>query len=114
MRQPSFPAIAAVLALGLAAAPAFAQSAHGHGREAPSSPSEQPAKDTWITTKVKAALMAADGVPGVEIKVDTQNGTVWLVGDVKTTAERDRAIAKARAVKGVVAVEAGKLTVAGR
>ena len=70
--------------------------------------------DAWITTKVKADLMASDGVPGTEISVDTKNGTVWLGGDVKTTAERDRAIAKTKAIKGVKKVDASKLTVAGK
>jgi hyperosmotically inducible protein len=46
--------------------------------------------------------------------VDTKNGTVWLSGDVKTTAERDRAIAKTKAIKGVKKVDASKLTVAGK
>ena len=58
--------------------------------------------------------MASDGVPGTEISVDTKNGTVWLSGDVKTTAERDRAIAKSKAIKGVKKVDASKLTVAGK
>ena len=58
--------------------------------------------------------MASDGVPGTEISVDTKNGTVWLSGDVKTTAERDRAIAKTKAIKGVKKVDASKLTVAGK
>lgn len=97
----------------LIAAPVFA-SPSGQMANAPSTKSEQPATDTWITTKVKADLLASDGVPGSEINVDTKNGTVWLSGDVKTTAERDRAIAKAKAIKGVKKVNASKLTVGGQ
>lgn len=97
----------------LAAAPSFAQDHAGHLKDAPSSKSEQPGTDTWITTKVKADLLASDGVPGSEITVDTKNGTVWLSGDVKTEAEKTRAVTKAKAIKGVKRVDASKLTVGG-
>lgn len=100
------------LATAMAAGPALAAQ-HEARADAPSAKSDQPATDTWITTKVKADLMASDGVPGTDITVDTKNGTVWLSGDVKTTAERDRAIAKAKAIKGVKKVDASKLTVDG-
>ena len=83
----------AALAAAVAAGPALAAQ-HEHKADVPSAKSEHPVTDTWITTKVKTDLMASDGVPGTEISVDTKNGTVWLSGDVKTTAERDRAIAK--------------------
>lgn len=105
--------LVAALAAAVAAGPALAAQ-HEHKSDVPSAKSEQPATDTWITTKVKADLMASDGVPGTEISVDTKNGTVWLSGDVKTTAERDRAIAKSKAIKGVKKVDASKLTVAGK
>lgn len=103
----------------LAAAPAFAQDARhaAHAADladAPSAKSEQPATDTWITTKVKAELLTTEGVTSTDIGVETKNGTVWLSGDVKTSDERDHAIAKAKTVKGVKAVNATKLTVAGR
>lgn len=107
------PVIAAALVLALAAGPAFAQH-HAHAADAPSAKSDQPAKDTWITTKVKSELVTSDGVPSTEISVDTKNGVVWLSGDVQTEAERDRAVAKAKAVKGVKSVDASKLTVSGK
>lgn len=103
----------AALAAAVAAGPALAAQ-HEHKADVPSAKSEHPVTDTWITTKVKTDLMASDGVPGTEISVDTKNGTVWLSGDVKTTAERDRAIAKTKAIKGVKKVDASKLTVAGK
>ncbi len=112
MKSKSYLSIAAVVAT-LAVAPAFA-SPIGQVADAPSTKSEQPGTDTWITTKVKADLLASDGVPGTDITVDTKNGTVWLSGDVQTTAQRDRAIAKAKAIKGVKRVKASKLTVGGK
>ena len=33
-------------------------------------------KDTWITTKVKADLMTEKGIPGSDIKVETNKGVV--------------------------------------
>ncbi len=38
--------------------------------------------DTWITTKIKAKLIAADDIDATQIKVVTENGTVFLMGIV--------------------------------
>ncbi|RPE77134.1 BON domain-containing protein [Vulcaniibacterium tengchongense] len=74
--------------------------------------SNQPINDTWITTKVKAELMAADDVDGTDIDVDTVNGTVTLSGSVKDKAEADRAKAIAKQVRGVKSVNSANLKVA--
>ncbi|KRG39384.1 hypothetical protein ARC78_01275 [Stenotrophomonas pictorum JCM 9942] len=73
--------------------------------------SHQPGSDTWITTKVKADLLATENVPGLEITVETVNGTVMLSGTVNHQSEKDRAIAVARGIKGVKQVDADKLRV---
>ncbi len=105
--------LVAALAISAASAvPALAAQPQSRS-DVPSAASEQPVTDTWITTKVKSELAAAHGVPGHAITVDTKNGTVWLSGDLKTRAEYDRAIAKARGIKGVKHVNASKLTVRG-
>jgi hyperosmotically inducible protein len=67
--------------------------------------SVQPGSDTWITTKVKAELLATKDVSGLDIKVETVNGVVSLSGDVDTQAEVDRAVATARKVDGVTRVD---------
>src|SRR3990167_3537116 len=36
--------------------------------------------DTWITTKIKSKLIATNGVDPGQIKVITENGTVYLMG----------------------------------
>ncbi|OGT07346.1 MAG: hypothetical protein A2X78_03910 [Gammaproteobacteria bacterium GWE2_37_16] len=36
--------------------------------------------DMWITTKVKAALLAQKGLHSTQIKIVTENGTVYLLG----------------------------------
>lgn len=73
--------------------------------------SEQPVGDTWITTKVKAQLLANEQVSGLDISVETVNGVVHLSGDVETRAEADHAIAIARDIEGVVSVDSSDLNV---
>ena len=68
--------------------------------------------DTWITTKVKSDLMTEKGIPGTDIKVETNKGVVSLSGVVDSEAERDLAVAKAREVDGVTAVSADGLKTA--
>jgi hyperosmotically inducible protein len=108
---------AALLSLGVVASPAMAQSTaadHGamaHGTKAPPEKSDQPGTDTWITTKVKSDLLASKGVSGTDVSVETKDGVVWLSGHAATQAEKDRTVAKAKAIEGVKKVEAGKLVV---
>ncbi|AJC47156.1 MULTISPECIES: BON domain-containing protein [Xanthomonas] len=73
--------------------------------------SKEPVTDTWITTKVKADLLATKNVSGTEIKVDTVNGTVKLSGAVATKAEKDKAVAVAKKIDGVKKVDAADLKV---
>jgi hyperosmotically inducible protein len=73
--------------------------------------SAQPMSDTWITTKVKADLLAESDVSGLDISVETANGTVSLSGDVDNQAQIDRATAIAREIEGVKSVDAKQLKV---
>jgi hyperosmotically inducible periplasmic protein len=66
--------------------------------------SDQPVTDTVITTKVKAELAKDKATKATEIHVDTKDGVVNLNGAVGSLAEKEKAEADARAVKGVVAV----------
>jgi osmotically-inducible protein OsmY len=61
------------------------------------------AKDTFITTKVKASLIDAKDVLSNSIKVVTHRNTVYLMGRV-TEREATRAAEVARGVGGVVKV----------
>ncbi len=56
--------------------------------------------DGWLTGKVKGKLIVADDVPGRKIKVQTENGVVYLMGTL-TRAEADAAVAAAATVFGV-------------
>jgi osmotically-inducible protein OsmY len=57
--------------------------------------------DGWITSKVKAQLMAADGVHASAINVDTNDRVVTLRGEVRSEAERRKAEKLARETRGV-------------
>ncbi len=56
--------------------------------------------DTWITTKVKTHMVALKELKASDIKVVTENGTVFLVG--KTSRKQaDMAVNVARTIDGV-------------
>ncbi|GFM53708.1 BON domain-containing protein [Pseudomonas capsici] len=66
--------------------------------------------DTWITTKVKADLLTEKGIPGSDIKVETNKGVVSLSSTVAVTeAQKTTAVAIAKKIKGVQAVSADGL-----
>lgn len=67
------------------------------------------ARDSWTTARVKSALTRADPNFGLHIHVKTHGGAVALSGMVDTHRQCDQAIEVARAVQGVVDVEAGGL-----
>ncbi len=56
--------------------------------------------DGWLTSKVKSRLLANKEVSGNKIKVQTENGTVFLLGLVPR-AQADAAVAVASNVYGV-------------
>ena len=60
--------------------------------------------DTTITTQVKAKFADDGAVAATAISVETMKGMVQLSGFAKSWAERDRAEALARSVKGVTGV----------
>ena len=61
--------------------------------------------DGVITTKVKSALLADDIVKGLDINVDTMNGSVTLNGTVDNQAQADRATEIAKGIEGVSNVQ---------
>ena len=66
--------------------------------------------DTWITTKVKADLVTEKGIPGTDIKVETNKGVVSLSSTtVLTDAQKTTAVQIAKNIKGVKAVSADGL-----
>jgi hyperosmotically inducible periplasmic protein len=69
--------------------------------------SDQPVKDSYITTKVKAELAKDKGTKARDIHVTTKDGVVMLEGAVKSEAEKELAAQDARKIKGVVDVKNG-------
>ena len=60
--------------------------------------------DTWITTKVKAAILAEPTLKSAEINVETFKGRVQLSGFVRSMGDVDKAVEVARGIKGVSSV----------
>jgi osmotically-inducible protein OsmY len=59
--------------------------------------------DTWLTSKVKVALLSDNSIDGTNIKVVTENSEVFLMGLV-TLKEANKAVNIARNISGVTKV----------
>lgn len=96
--------VTAVSADGLLAGGATKADAISTGKEKTS--------DTWITTKVKSDLVTEKGIPGTDIKVETNNGVVTLSSaSAVTAAQKNTAVAITKKIKGVKSVAADGLNV---
>lgn len=72
---------------------------------------EQVVSDSWITTKVKSALLADSVTKGLKISVTTRNHVVTLSGAIYTQEAIDRAMSLALQIQGVASVNADGLTI---
>ena len=63
--------------------------------------SSQPIDDARVTAKVKAVLLSDESVKGLDVDVETHNGTVLLSGLVQNPAHITQAEKIARNVEGV-------------
>lgn len=59
------------------------------------------AQDAWITTRVRSEMVLDPAVRSVNYTIDTENGSVYLIGSARSQAELDRATQIARYVPGV-------------
>jgi hyperosmotically inducible protein len=64
----------------------------------------QASDDTWITTKIRIALMTTDGAGRSAVNVDTEHGKVTIHGTVDSEAVKEKAEATVRDVGGVTEV----------
>jgi hyperosmotically inducible protein len=71
------------------------------------------ASDSWITTKVKSALLADSVTKGVDISVSTTSGVVTLSGTLASSDQVAHAVATAKKIKGVKSVESDDLKATG-
>ena len=69
--------------------------------------------DAWITSKVKAQLIADEDIAGLEINVETKDNRVHLIGDVPNAEVRAEAVRIAQTTQGVAGVDASRLIVRG-
>ena len=76
-----------------------------HVRDSKESSLKGYAGDTATTSEVKAKLLADNIVPSRNVKVETTDGVVQLLGTVKSQAQSDRAESIAKAVEGVKSVK---------
>lgn len=56
--------------------------------------------DAWITTKVKTAMLTENGLQSTQVKVLTEDSTVYLLGIV-TAKEAEKAVQVTKHIKGV-------------
>ncbi|WP_447755437.1 BON domain-containing protein [Pseudomonas nicosulfuronedens] len=70
--------------------------------------------DAWITSQIKAGILAAHALQGLSIGVSTRDGVVTLSGQVPNADERQQLIDSARKTRGVREVDASALKVAGQ
>ena len=61
--------------------------------------------DSWITAKVKTAILDEPSLKVMQINVETYKGVVQLSGFVDNAASQAKAVEIARAVKGVTSVK---------
>ena len=59
------------------------------------------AQDTWISTRVRSEIAFDSAIRSANYTVDTENGSVYLIGSARSQAELDRATRIARYVPGV-------------
>mgnify|MGYP000193246524 CR=1 FL=1 len=105
-------ATATALTMAMAANVAFAQTSQAPMTLAAgeATKAKESVSDTWITTKVKADLLTEKGIPGSDIKVETNKGVVSLSSTTAVTeSQKDMAIAITKKIKGVKAVSADGL-----
>lgn len=58
----------------------------------------QSVKDTWISSQIRSNLVFASQVRSDNYTIDTVNGSVYLIGSARTSAELDRVTQEARNV----------------
>jgi osmotically-inducible protein OsmY len=63
------------------------------------------ADDSWLTAKVKTAILREPSLKVSQINVETYKGEVQLSGFVDSAESRDKAVALARSVEGVTSVQ---------
>jgi osmotically-inducible protein OsmY len=67
----------------------------------PSEPAGDVAQDTWITTRVRSGLVFDGDIRSGNYTIETDRGSVYLMGSARSQVELDKATQHARYVQGV-------------
>lgn len=59
------------------------------------------AKDSWISTRLRAALVMASEIESINYSIDTVQGSVYLMGFAQNQAELNQVIERARTIENV-------------
>ncbi|MGD9615836.1 MAG: BON domain-containing protein [Alphaproteobacteria bacterium] len=59
------------------------------------------AKDGWISTQLRSEMVLDPDIRGVNYMIETENGSVYLIGSARTPRELERVTDIARRVRGV-------------
>lgn len=59
------------------------------------------AKDAWISTQIRSKMVVDPAIRSINYQLDTQNGSVFLIGSARDQAELERVTQIARYVPGV-------------
>ena len=59
------------------------------------------AKDTWISTRVRSEMIVDTDIRGVNYTIETENGSVYLIGSARSQRELEQVTDIARHVPGV-------------
>ncbi len=59
------------------------------------------ARDTWISTQLKAEVLFDKDVYAINYNIETLNGIIYIIGIAQTTAELDKVIGHARRINNV-------------
>lgn len=90
------------------------EDASGKQLEESVSDAQAAVSDAWISSQIKASVLARHALGGLSIGVSTRDGVVSLSGVVPSDAERQQLIETARKTRGVREVDASALKVAGQ
>src|SRR5437868_13664319 len=58
-------------------------------------------KDAWVTARIRSELMLDPDIRSGNYTIDTQKGSVYLIGSARSQAELERATGIARYIPGV-------------
>jgi osmotically-inducible protein OsmY len=68
---------------------------------APSRAAWDATKDAWITARIRTELMLDPDIRSGNYTIDTQKGSVYMIGSARSQAELERATRIARYIPGV-------------